>query len=64
MHHGGLDHAVMFIDLDCRFDILHFSRLLENQITIAEGMLSIPFVVAFMPHYIVASYFQSCLLAI
>uniref|UniRef100_A0A165Z3I8 RecA family profile 1 domain-containing protein n=1 Tax=Daucus carota subsp. sativus TaxID=79200 RepID=A0A165Z3I8_DAUCS len=38
VHHGGLDHAVMFIDLDCRFDILHFSRLLEHQITIAEGL--------------------------
>ncbi|KAL1821599.1 hypothetical protein ACET3Z_016468 [Daucus carota] len=38
VHHGGLDHAVMFIDLDCRFDILHFARLLEHQITIAQGL--------------------------
>ncbi|XP_074370271.1 DNA repair protein XRCC2 homolog isoform X2 [Apium graveolens] len=36
--YGGLDHVVMFIDLDCRFDILHFSRLLEHQIRIAQGL--------------------------
>lgn len=38
VRYGGLDHVVMFIDLDCRFDILHFTRLLEHQIKISEGL--------------------------
>ncbi|KAK8604269.1 hypothetical protein V6N13_099216 [Hibiscus sabdariffa] len=30
--YGGLGHSVMFIDLDCRFDILRFSELLNHRI--------------------------------
>ncbi|KAL2329105.1 hypothetical protein Fmac_022532 [Flemingia macrophylla] len=32
-HHGGLDHFVLFLDLDCRFDIARFSQLLLHRIT-------------------------------
>ncbi|XP_021293360.1 DNA repair protein XRCC2 homolog isoform X1 [Herrania umbratica] len=30
--YGGLGHLAMFIDLDCRFDILRFSELLNHRI--------------------------------
>ncbi|XP_020215342.1 DNA repair protein XRCC2 homolog isoform X3 [Cajanus cajan] len=32
-HYGGLDHFVLFLDLDCRFDIARFSQLLLHRIT-------------------------------
>ncbi|XP_022633608.1 DNA repair protein XRCC2 homolog isoform X5 [Vigna radiata var. radiata] len=31
--YGGLDHLVLFLDLDCRFDITRFSQLLIHRIT-------------------------------
>ncbi|KAG4973691.1 hypothetical protein AAZX31_11G102400 [Glycine max] len=31
--YGGLDHLVLFLDLDCRFDIARFSQLLIHRIT-------------------------------
>ncbi|XP_058001664.1 DNA repair protein XRCC2 homolog isoform X1 [Hevea brasiliensis] len=31
-HYGGLGHLVLFIDLDCRFDILRLSQMLRNRI--------------------------------
>ncbi|KAG8657580.1 DNA repair protein XRCC2 homolog isoform X2 [Manihot esculenta] len=31
-HCGGLGHLVLFIDLDCRFDILRLSQMLRNRI--------------------------------
>ncbi|KAB2048331.1 hypothetical protein ERO13_A13G091600v2 [Gossypium hirsutum] len=30
--YGGLGHSAMFIDLDCRFDVLRFSELLNHRI--------------------------------
>ncbi|XP_057456611.1 DNA repair protein XRCC2 homolog isoform X2 [Lotus japonicus] len=33
IHYGGFDHAVLFLDLDCRFDILRFSQILIHRIT-------------------------------
>ncbi|GKV27261.1 hypothetical protein SLEP1_g36453 [Rubroshorea leprosula] len=35
--YGGLGHLVMFLDLDCRFDILRFSELLKLRILEARG---------------------------
>ncbi|XVF03055.1 hypothetical protein REPUB_Repub04eG0227300 [Reevesia pubescens] len=32
VNYGGLGHLAMFIDLDCRFDILRFSELLNHRI--------------------------------
>ncbi|XP_027353660.1 DNA repair protein XRCC2 homolog isoform X3 [Abrus precatorius] len=32
-HYGGFDHLVLFLDLDCRFDIIRFSQLLIHRIT-------------------------------
>lgn len=32
VHYGGLDRLVMFIDLDCRFDILRLSETLKHRI--------------------------------
>ncbi|KAF5442993.1 hypothetical protein F2P56_035592 [Juglans regia] len=32
VHYGGLDRLVMFIDLDCRFDILRLSKMLKHRI--------------------------------
>ncbi|GKV27249.1 hypothetical protein SLEP1_g36442 [Rubroshorea leprosula] len=37
--YGGLGHLVMFLDLDCRFDILRFSELLKLRILEAIGKL-------------------------
>ncbi|GLT47765.1 hypothetical protein SLA2020_214290 [Shorea laevis] len=35
--YGGLGHLVVFLDLDCRFDILRFSELLKLRILEARG---------------------------
>ncbi|RZB73997.1 DNA repair protein XRCC2-like isoform B [Glycine soja] len=32
--HGGLDHLVLFLDLDSRFDVTRFSQLLIHRITL------------------------------
>ncbi|KAK9935711.1 hypothetical protein M0R45_022799 [Rubus argutus] len=32
VHYGGLERLVMFIDLDCRFDILRLSEMLKHRI--------------------------------
>ncbi|KAK7404366.1 hypothetical protein VNO78_05208 [Psophocarpus tetragonolobus] len=32
-HYGGLDHSVLFLDLDSRFDITRFSQLLFHRIS-------------------------------
>ncbi|GMY17968.1 DNA repair protein XRCC2 homolog isoform X2 [Fagus crenata] len=32
VHYGGLDGLVMFLDLDCRFDILRFSHILKHRL--------------------------------
>ncbi|RWR85471.1 DNA repair protein XRCC2 isoform X1 [Cinnamomum micranthum f. kanehirae] len=32
IHYGGLERLVMYIDLDCRFDILRLSQLLKHHI--------------------------------
>lgn len=37
VYYGGLEHAVMFVDLDCHFDILHFSQSLKRRINEAKG---------------------------
>lgn len=34
---GGLEHMVMFVDLDCRFDALRFAQLLKHRIIEACG---------------------------
>ncbi|OMO72339.1 DNA repair protein XRCC2-like protein [Corchorus olitorius] len=36
---GGLGHLAMFLDLDCRFDILCFSELLNHRIMEAANVL-------------------------
>ncbi|VFR00851.1 unnamed protein product [Cuscuta campestris] len=41
VHYGGLGRPVVFIDLDCRFDILIFSSSLKQRILEAKGK-SIP----------------------
>lgn len=38
-HCGGLGHLVLFIDLDCRFDIFRLSQMLRNRIFQANGKL-------------------------
>ncbi|XP_028125062.1 DNA repair protein XRCC2 homolog isoform X3 [Camellia sinensis] len=35
--YGGLEHLVMFIDLDCRFDVLRLSQSLRHRIMEANG---------------------------
>lgn len=37
VHYGGLGRLVMFIDLDCRFDVLRFSQMLKHRIMEANG---------------------------
>ncbi|CAH9124186.1 unnamed protein product [Cuscuta epithymum] len=37
VHYGGLERSVMFIDLDCRFDILSLSRSLKQRVLDAIG---------------------------
>ncbi|KAK9276657.1 hypothetical protein L1049_006193 [Liquidambar formosana] len=37
VHYGGLEHLVMFLDLDCRFDILRLAQLLKHRIVEANG---------------------------
>ncbi|GAB4855319.1 hypothetical protein Ancab_023938 [Ancistrocladus abbreviatus] len=37
VYYGGLERAVMFIDLDCRFDILRLLQLLKHKIKTAAG---------------------------
>ncbi|XP_030510752.1 DNA repair protein XRCC2 homolog isoform X5 [Cannabis sativa] len=39
VHYGGLGRLVVFIDLDCRFDILCFSTMLKRRIGQANGLL-------------------------
>ncbi|KAJ7954500.1 DNA repair protein XRCC2-like [Quillaja saponaria] len=39
VQYGGLDHPVMFIDLDCRFDILRLSEMLKHRIMEATGSM-------------------------
>ena len=39
MNYGGLEHLVMFFDLDCRFDILRLSQSLKHQILEVNGEL-------------------------
>ncbi|PIN09289.1 DNA repair protein, member of the recA/RAD51 family [Handroanthus impetiginosus] len=38
--YGGLERAVLFVDLECRFDVLSFSRALERRIIGANGLRS------------------------
>lgn len=40
VHYGGLERLVMFIDLDCRFDILRLSEILKHQIMEPNGELN------------------------
>ncbi|KAH6834114.1 hypothetical protein C2S53_017008 [Perilla frutescens var. hirtella] len=40
VHYGGLERAVMFIDLDCRFDVSSLSRALQRRIIEANGLRS------------------------
>lgn len=35
--YGGLERAVLFIDLDCRFDVSSISRALQRRIHDANG---------------------------
>ncbi|XP_019181127.1 PREDICTED: DNA repair protein XRCC2 homolog isoform X2 [Ipomoea nil] len=37
VHYGGLERPVMFIDLDCRFDVLSLSGSLKQRILKAKG---------------------------
>ncbi|KAL8166452.1 hypothetical protein V2J09_007951 [Rumex salicifolius] len=37
VQYGGLERAVMYFDLDCRFDILRLSQLLRSRIRDAKG---------------------------
>ncbi|WMV07142.1 hypothetical protein MTR67_000527 [Solanum verrucosum] len=37
VNYGGLERLVMFVDLDCRFDVLSLSRLLKQRIIQANG---------------------------
>uniref|UniRef100_A0A0V0IE43 Putative DNA repair protein XRCC2-like n=1 Tax=Solanum chacoense TaxID=4108 RepID=A0A0V0IE43_SOLCH len=37
VNYGGLERLVMFVDLDCRFDVLSLSRLLKQRIIRANG---------------------------
>lgn len=39
VHYGGLERLVMFIDLDCRFDILRLSEMLKHRIMEPIGEL-------------------------
>ncbi|PON84318.1 DNA recombination and repair protein-like, ATP-binding domain containing protein [Trema orientale] len=39
VHYGGLGRLVVFIDLDCRFDILCLSKMLKHRILEANGLL-------------------------
>ncbi|XP_006367954.2 DNA repair protein XRCC2 homolog [Solanum tuberosum] len=32
VNYGGLERLVMFVDLDCRFDVLSLSRLLKQRL--------------------------------
>eukprot|EP00268_Persea_americana_P035167 TRINITY_DN3472_c1_g3_i2.p1 TRINITY_DN3472_c1_g3~~TRINITY_DN3472_c1_g3_i2.p1 ORF type:complete len:343 (-),score=54.50 TRINITY_DN3472_c1_g3_i2:724-1752(-) len=40
IHYGGLERLVMYIDLDCRFDILRLSQLLKHHIITGFGSSS------------------------
>ncbi|GFP81374.1 protein disulfide isomerase-like 5-2 [Phtheirospermum japonicum] len=40
VQYGGLERAVFFIDLDCRFDVLSISRALEQRIIGVNGLRS------------------------
>jgi DNA-repair protein XRCC2 len=45
VHYGGLGHLVVFLDLDCRFDILRFSEMLKHRIigeSIGKNPCNIP----------------------
>ncbi|KAG5628938.1 hypothetical protein H5410_000655 [Solanum commersonii] len=37
VNYGGLERLVMFVDLDCRFDVLSLSQLLKQRIIRANG---------------------------
>ncbi|PRQ41387.1 putative DNA repair protein XRCC2 [Rosa chinensis] len=39
VHYGGLERLVMFIDLDCRFDILRLSEMLKHKIMEPNGSM-------------------------
>ncbi|KAM7517991.1 hypothetical protein LguiB_016953 [Lonicera macranthoides] len=40
VHYGGLEHLVMFVDLDCRFDILRLSQSLKHRIMETNGSIT------------------------
>jgi len=40
--YGGLEQWVMFIDLDCRLDVLRLVQLLKHRILVANRMFSRP----------------------
>ncbi|KAL5563224.1 hypothetical protein UlMin_032971 [Ulmus minor] len=39
VHYGGLERLVMFVDLDCRFNILCLSKMLKQRIMEANGLV-------------------------
>ena len=41
VHYGGFDGFVIFIDLDCRFDIFRFSHLLKLRLASGKQSLSL-----------------------
>ncbi|PSS36075.1 DNA repair protein [Actinidia chinensis var. chinensis] len=42
VNYGGLEHLVIFFDLDCRFDILRLSQSLKRRILEANGLRANP----------------------
>lgn len=48
VHYGGLERAVLFIDLDCRFDVVSISRALQRRIIDANGKFSVQEVFLFL----------------
>ena len=44
VHYGGLERLVMFIDLDCRFDVTRLSEMLKHRIMEPIGNCSYGFI--------------------
>ncbi|EPS71782.1 hypothetical protein M569_02980, partial [Genlisea aurea] len=59
MQLGGLERAVHFIDLDCRFDVLSLSRALKMRITKSENVIDTELFAACMKRFIYTRCYNS-----
>lgn len=48
MQFGGMERLAVFVDLDCRFDVLRFSQLLKHKLSRSNSKLNLSIFLGFL----------------